>query len=129
MQNRTQHRVQADGLPRSVSRLFLARKHFLVSLVGSRGNPPANANRSALRVNRFFFIVRLSLKLAYKHQAIKLLQFSVLAFGFFVRFLNYKCFTEIQNLSNNPQQAARLFIVRNHVAFISKAFGLFSACG
>jgi hypothetical protein len=71
--------VQADGLPRSVSRLFPARKHFPISLVGSRGKPLANANRSALRVNRFF-VVRLSLKLAYKPQAIKLFQLSV--FGF-----------------------------------------------
>jgi hypothetical protein len=33
-----QHRVQADVLPRSVSRHFSARKTFSVSSVGSRGN-------------------------------------------------------------------------------------------
>jgi hypothetical protein len=88
-QNRAEHRVQADGLPRSVSRLFSARRHFPVSLVGSRGNPPANANRSALRVNRFF-VVRLSLKLAYKPQAIKLFKF--LAFGFFCKISQLQTF-------------------------------------
>jgi hypothetical protein len=65
--------------------------------------------------------------LAYKPQAIKLFWFFFLFLAFSVKFLNHKRFTKIQSFSNNFQQAARLFIVRNLVAFINKAFGLFSA--